>query len=243
MDIHSQLKEAGLHPSESTVYLYLLENGLSTPPQIAKGTKIARTNCYHILQSLKEKGLIEEQTQGKRKTYLANDPESIARSLERKKEAINRLLPDLRALYTTQKNKPKIRFYDGFAQVKEIYSQTLSSQEVFGIGSTKQLSDLDPNFFSNYLKDLQTRGIVFRDLLSHASKEKSGPEMQSVLKGLYELRYLPEKHQDFSTDILIWDDNVALITLEEPIFGTILTNPLLAKTFKIMFEVIWKSII
>lgn len=242
MNIHNELKEAGLHPSESTVYLYLLENGLSTPPQIAKATKIARTNCYHIFQSLKEKGLIEEQTKGKRKVYLANDPESIARSLERKKEAINRLLPDLRALYTTQKNKPKIRFYDGLEQIKEIYRQTLSAKEVFGIGSTEQLSNLDPNFFSSYLKDLQTRGVVFHDLLSHASKEKSGPEMQSILKGLYELRYLPKEHHDFPTDILIWDNNVALITLEEPIFGTILTNPLLSKTFKIMFEVMWKSI-
>lgn len=242
MDIHTQLKDAGLLPSESTVYLYLLENGLTSPPQIAKGTKIARTNCYHVLQSLKEKGLVEEHTQGKRKTYLASDPEAIARSLERKKEAISRLLPDLRALYTTQKNKPKIRFYDGLEQIKEIYLQTLSAQEIFGLGSTKQLTELAPDFFADYLEQLRTRGIVFNDILSHPSKEKSGPQMQSILKGLYEARYFSAEHQDFPTDILMWEDTIALITLEEPIFGTVLTNPLLAKTFRIIFSNLWKGL-
>lgn len=241
MDLSTQLKEAGLLPSESTVYLYLLESGLATPPLIAKGTRIARTNCYHILQSLKGKGLIEEHAQGKRKAYLASDPEAIARSLERKKEAINRLLPDLRALYTTQKNKPKIRFYDGLEQIKEIYLQTLSAEEVFGLGSTKQLTELAPDFFAHYLEELQKRKIVFNDILSHPSKEKSGPQMQSVLKGLYEARYFSAEHRDFPTDILIWEDNIALITLEKPIFGTVLTNSLLAKTFRIIFSNLWKG--
>lgn len=242
MDIHAQLKDAGLLPSESTVYLYLLENGLASPPQIAKGTKIARTNCYHILQSLKEKGLIEEHTQGKRKAYLASDPEAIARSLERKKEAVNRLLPDLRALYTTQKNKPKIHFYDGLEQIKEIYWQTLTAPEVFGLGSTKQLSELAPDFFAHYLEELQKRKIVFNDILSHPSKEKSGPQMQSALKGLYESKYLPAEHQDFPTDTLIWNDHIALIALQEPIFGTVLTNPLLSQTFRIIFKQLWRGL-
>lgn len=66
--------------------------------------------------------------------------------------------------------------------------------------------------------------------------------MQSILRGLYEARYLPSEHQDFPTDLLIWKDNVALITLQEPIFGTILTNPLLAKTFRIIFSNLWKGL-
>ncbi|MDO8509851.1 MAG: helix-turn-helix domain-containing protein [bacterium] len=236
MDIYTQLKEAGLLRSESTIYLYLLENGLTSPPQIAKGTKIARTNCYHILHNLKERGLIEQQTRGKHKAYLASDPEAITRSLERKKETFNRLLPDLRAIYTTQKNKPKIRFYDGIEQIKEIYLQTLSSKEIFGIGSSKQLSDIAPEFYVKYLEEIKNRGIFFHDILSNPSKEKSGPQMQSILKGFYDLRYLPSKNQDLTTDILIWEDNIALLSLEEPVFGTILTNQSLTKTFKIVFQ-------
>jgi sugar-specific transcriptional regulator TrmB len=88
MDLANQLKQAGLNISEIKIYIYLLENGLSTPPKVSQGTFVARTNCYNVLQSLKEKGLIEEQLIRSRKAYLASDPESIVRSLQKKKEVI-----------------------------------------------------------------------------------------------------------------------------------------------------------
>lgn len=242
MDIYSELKAIGLHKSEISVYLYLLENGLSTPPTIAKDTGIARTNCYNILQTLKEKDLIEEHEKGRRKAYIASDPGAILRSLERKKDAITRVLPDLRSLYTIQKNKPKIKFFDGLAQVEQIYLATLSAEEIYGIGSTKQLSGLTPKFYSEYLQKIKDHNIVFHDILSSVSSRQGAPEMKETLKGLYEARFLPERHGDFPTDMLIWADNVALITLEEPIFGTILTNPLLAKTFRNIFHTMWASL-
>ncbi len=134
MSTIEQLKESGLNETEAKVYLYVLENGLTAPPLLAKGTGILRTNCYSVLQSLQAKGLIEEHVKGARKAYLACDPAALLRALERKKEVTERLLPDLRALYTTQKNKPKVRFYDGLDEVKEIYAQVVTAEEVFGIG-------------------------------------------------------------------------------------------------------------
>lgn len=242
MDIASQLKQIGLHNTEITVYLFLLGEGISTPPKIAGGTHIARTNCYHILEGLKEKGLIQEQTKGKRKVYLARDPQAFLSLLERKKEVAERLLPDLRALYTTQKNKPKIRFYEGLEEVKEIYWQTLSAKEIRGIGSTKGLSELDPKFFNSYQRELQKRGVIFHDILTYASKEKAVSETRAILKGLYAAVFLPSQYKDVPTDILLWDDNIALITLQEPVFGTVLTSPLLARTFRVIFDVLCKEL-
>ncbi|MBI2437059.1 MAG: hypothetical protein HYV41_04955 [Candidatus Magasanikbacteria bacterium] len=237
MDIHTQLKKIGLSRSEIEIYTYLLEHGISSPPQIAKTTKIARTNCYNILASLKEKSLINEQLHGKRKTYLANDPQALLKNLEAKKEAVERLLPDLRALYTTQKNKPKIKFYEGFEQVKEIYWQTSTAPEVYAIGSTKHLDAIDPQFFAHFLKELKHTGVILHDILGAGSKQKNLVQAQNILKGLYSAEVVSEKYPDFATDILIWEHNIALITLEEPIFGTVLTNPLLAQTFKTIFKI------
>jgi hypothetical protein len=45
---------------------------------------------------------------------------------------------------------------------------------------------------------------------------------------------LPERYKDLPTDILVWDDNVALITLEEPYFGTVLHNAPLAQTMRMI---------
>ena len=65
---------------------------------------------------------------------------------------------------------------------------------------------------------------------------------KEVLKGYYEAKILPPNYSEFKTDVLIWNDNVALITLEEPIFGTVLKNKLLAQTFKIIFTVMKEGI-
>src|SRR3989338_7579431 len=106
MDLQQKLKEIGLNSSESAVYVYLLKNGLSSPPQIAKGTKIARTNTYNILRSLQEKQLIQRQQNRKRFAYVAKNPESLLSQAEHILQATEDLLPDLKALHKTSSNKP-----------------------------------------------------------------------------------------------------------------------------------------
>lgn len=239
MTIEEQLKDLQLTKSESKVYLYLLEQGLSTPPQIARGTGIARTNCYNILSELKNGGLIEEQEKGKRKAYIASDPEALLRAIQKKKEAVERLLPDLRALYTVQKNKPKIRFYDGFEQVKEIYWQATNTDKLLALGSTKYLTENDPAFFRAWEKAIAQKQVVLQDLITNPSQTVGVNETQAILKGLYDFRVLPEKYRDFPTDILVWNNNIALVTLKDPIFGTVITSDLLAQTFRYVLEMLW----
>ena len=136
-----QLKDVGFKQNESEVYLFLLQNGISTPPQIAKGAHIARTNCYRILDELKEKSVVDEQKKGKRAVYVARPPESLKLNLEHKLETITTILPDLKAEYVIQKNKPTFRFYDGWKEVKQIYELTLSAKEIYATGSTEKLEN------------------------------------------------------------------------------------------------------
>lgn len=236
MDLRGELERIGLNKTETQVYLFILGNGLSTPPMIARGAKINRTNSYQVLKSLQDKGLLEQQKIRKRKAYLARDPQALLLAIEEKKEIIERIVPDLRALYTVQKNKPNIRFYEGLDGIQELYWQTLSAEKIMGIGSTNNLASLAPAFFTRYQKEIKKRGIIFADILTAASRQKGAPETLAALDALYEVSYLPEKFKDQPTDILIWDNNIALITLQEPIFGTVLTSPLLAQTFRVVFE-------
>ena len=125
--------------------------------------------------------------------------------------------------------------------MKEVYLQSLEAREIHAIGSTEHLSALGPGFFKKYIRLVKQQGIVFHDILTHASEE-SGRELREALKGMYDQAYLPREYDDFPTDILIWDDHVALITLSDPIFGTVITNPMLAKTFRMMFSAIKKGL-
>lgn len=240
--LHDDLRGLGLNKSEAMVYLFLLENGASSPAQIAKGAGILRTNSYHVLQSLQAQGLVQAAPIGKRQAYIARDPESLYQSIETKKQAIQRILPDLRGLYTTQKHKPKIQFYDGADQLTQAYWRSLEAKEIFAIGSTNSLELVLPDLYRRYVQAVKERGIFFRDLLTHSSQEKAGPYMKSILKGMYELKYLPKKHGDIPTDLLIWNDTIAHITLEEPYFATVTTSPLLARTMRTLFWTVWESL-
>jgi sugar-specific transcriptional regulator TrmB len=240
--MQKELQQIGLHKNEALIYQYLLQHGLSSPPQIAKGTGIARTNCYNILRALADDGLVTVQSRGKRKAYVANDPEALFQRVRERKEQIEELLPDLRAMYATHQNKPVIRFFDGFEAVKEIYYMTLSAQEVFGIGSTNELERQGQDFYTRWLKEVKKKNIVFHDILSHASGESAAPAMKEILRGLYDYHLMPERFEDFPTDILIWNDNIALLTLEKPIFGTVITSPTLTATFRILFHALWDGV-
>ncbi|MBI5221147.1 MAG: hypothetical protein HY978_04955 [Candidatus Liptonbacteria bacterium] len=242
MSLSEDLKRLGLYASEAKVYVFLLQRGLTTPPQIARGTGIARTNCYHILRELKDKGLTMEQLKGKRRAYSARDPKSLLAELDRQREEAESLIPALRALYVTQKHKPSISFFEGWEEVRQLYEQILSAEKIVAIGSTEQLAKVDHKFFSWYQRQMAKRKIIFYDLLTYASGEKTAKEIKAVAGALHEIKLLPPRYQDIPTDIMIWHDNVALISLQEPIFGTLLTSAPLAKTFRALFELLWEKL-
>ena len=108
MNLTKELKKAGLSNTEILIYLYLLENGVSTPPQISKGVNMLRTNTYSVLLSLQEKNLVSKQPKGKRSVYFANDPSAVVAEFEKRKKVVESILPDLRALYKKEKNESLI---------------------------------------------------------------------------------------------------------------------------------------
>lgn len=238
MALLENLRAAGLKKSEATVYLYVLENNHASPPQIAKGTGILRTNCYHILQSLKDQGLLREETGSSgRKIYFANDPDSLLRAAQSKARAVEQLLPDIRAVFAAKTNKPTVHFYDGLEELQDIYRKSLEANEIYALGSTARLHDLMPAFLSWYFSQITKHNIVLHDIVSSASSKK-GLTAGKAAMASYLPRVIPEKYGETPTDILVWGNNVALIALEAPYFGTVLTNPALANTFRIIFEIL-----
>jgi sugar-specific transcriptional regulator TrmB len=241
MEIATSLKEIGLNNSEIKTYLYLLETGLTTPAVIAKGTGISRTNVYNLVQTLKDRGFINEQMKNKKTAYAAKDPQSLLIDMERKRQAIEQVLPDLRARFITQANKPTIKFYEEWDEVKQVFIQSLSANKITAIGSATELQQIDPKFFEAYQKEVAKRKIEFKDILTKASDQLI-PQIKQLQGAFYTAKTMPTKYKDIPTNILIWDTNIALLTLREPVFATILSNEFLAQTFETLADIIWESL-
>ncbi len=56
--VYEILKKFGLTQNESKVYLYLNKNGSKKAKEIAQNQKIPRTQTYHILTTLQNKGIV-----------------------------------------------------------------------------------------------------------------------------------------------------------------------------------------
>lgn len=245
MTLHDNLADLGLSNSEITVYLYLLEMGISAPPDISRATGIARSNLHVVLKKLQEKGLARRQLQRKRYAYLPVEPTAALKLFDRKRDALEESMNELQARYKSQKNKPVIKFYEGPDELIEIFEELLNceNKEVLGFASTAQLFALIPNYFdTRFNQELNKRGITLRDVITDESARTVADMSQRLSKWNYEFRVLDKKHDNLPADILIWDDKVAVMTFKAPVFGTITQSQQLADLHRIQFEFMWKSL-
>lgn len=238
-----KLKELGLNRSEIQVYLFLLEHGISEPKEIAKATRITRTNCYGVLTRLLVRGLVEK-SKSRPATYAPNSPTSLLQDIEYRKDIMSLILPELTNLYKSSDNKPIIKVYEGKEEVRNIYLQILDGGDILGFAATNKLHALYPDFFTgDWQEHFKKGGNTFHDILTHEEGNNiAAQRMKEMLGGLYEYRTLPESYGDIWTDLLIWEDKVALVNLTTPIMGTVIKNKQISDMVRLMFKLIWKSL-
>ena len=116
-----QLEQFGLNPKESRVYLASLELGMDSVQNIAKTANTHRVSTYDILESLQNKGLVNQIQKGKKRYFVAVEPEQVLASLKEKQETFNDLVPQLKAMQQKGKAKPKVMYYEGKKAVWDIY--------------------------------------------------------------------------------------------------------------------------
>ena len=117
MEIETSLKQLELSPQEIAVYINTLKLGISKASEIAKKSGIRRSACYYTLSLLGERGLISEVIKSGVKYYSAVPPERlleiIKEDADKKSQAINEVIDNLKQLQATSIKKPKIEFYEG----------------------------------------------------------------------------------------------------------------------------------
>ena len=114
---------------------------------------------------------------------------------------------------------------------------------MYGFASTKKLFSLYPDYFETYFqKQLVKREIFLQDILSHSSGVSVAKEAEKNAHPYYSYRVIDEKHDDILSNILVWDDKVAVMVLDDPLFGTITKDQRLADTYRLQLKLIWNSL-
>lgn len=244
------LEQLDLSDIEAKLYLTLLETGPISVRELAAKIDIKRTTAYLPIEQLIEKGLIMKVVKGANKLVAANDPKDSLEYLVKKKlqtaQSIEKNLPDMLKTLTTsipemkETGDAEIKYYKGRQGVKKIYEDALKANEIRSYVNIEEITEVFPENSSLFDTALQKNPKMNMYEIVENSPQAKKRFGTATKKERYFYKFLPEGMNLTAQDILIYDDNVAIIHFKDKISGVVLHNTDLYKNFKLLFDFIWK---
>jgi sugar-specific transcriptional regulator TrmB len=243
MSLENNLKSIGLEEKEAKVYLAALELGATNIHDLAQKSGIKRSTVYEMLKKLEPMGLITESIKGKRKLYVASDPEKLKHSIKEKEQLLNQILPELKILNNTGATKPKITYYEGQEGLRQIHNLSLETvkKEASWISPIRSIAEsVGKDFLEGIIERRAKDKYWIRSILvtdQHFDSYKYY-DPTTFEKTYRKIRFAPHG-LNISNAIGIWDNKVAVLSSRKEGFGFIIESEEYTSTIKILYELLW----
>ncbi len=239
MELEKSLEYLGLNQKEAKVYLALLQLGSGSVPKISTKANVKRPTTYLVIEELRKKGLVTLVPKPNKTIYTAQSPQQLMEEQREREEIIQEKMPELLAMYNSQKEKPKISFYEGEENIVKLYEEIFKEKEVDIYGSINSLSPEAEKQLEKNLHLIETNGSKVRELLQADSKsirfqQKNNSEMHRI-------KIAPEQYK-FPTDNLIFGNKLAIFSYKDTPQAVVIESSDVVATYKSVFEILWKSI-
>jgi HTH-type transcriptional regulator, sugar sensing transcriptional regulator len=238
--LYKNLIQAGFSEKEAKVYLALLELGEGNIAKITQKSGIKRATVYLEIEALKNKGYVSLVKRKGRSIYLAENPLRIEEHLREKTENISKLMPELLSIANAMDRKPKVRYFEGVEDVKEVYRDTLQYKgtEILGWYSDDRIDYFDKSFILEYY--MQKRIANKIPLRMFAVQSTFMNEMnEKDPKHLRQMKIIKSDQFFFSAEINLYSkDKIAIIAHRENI-ALIIESKKIYDTLKSIFEIMW----
>ncbi|MDP2642290.1 MAG: helix-turn-helix domain-containing protein [Candidatus Peregrinibacteria bacterium] len=232
------LTSLGLTDKESKVYLAATEAGTSPVSQIAQKAGINRVTTYDILEKLKQRGVISHFTKKQIKYFTATKPETLLEEFEKRTNSLRIALPKLKKL-TGDMSHPRVRYFEGLEGIKAIYTDTLTSKtEILNYSNSEEIRNAWPNYDIEYVEKRAKKQIFLKGICQNDEYGKKVHELDQ--KYFREMRLLDPTQFDFTNEINIYDDKVAIISFKDELIGMIIESAEIAKSQRVIFDMCWK---
>lgn len=243
-DLEIIFQSLDLDEKAAEFYINCLTNGKTTINQISKNIGVARSTCYLIMERLKSLGLILETPFGKKRSLIAQSPDKIIGLLEKKKKdselAFNlakSVLSEVK-LYSSVDTNTKVRFYEGFESIKQIYNETLEAKMIYVFCLTQNNSQDFKEFIDGYMSKVKSRGIETRELVTDTDYDTEYRDEFSTEKN--KIICIPKEYI-VDTDYMLWDNKVAFISFKKGKYtGIIIEDQEIANFEKNRFKLLWQ---
>lgn len=241
MELRQALEQYGFTENELNIYLHLLKSLEATAFEIAKATNVPRSTVYITLESLKNQGFISQFKKNNVAHFATESPNRLMNVLKEKEEIIQSVMPEIRALTSTNPEMPVAKLYTGIDGIKiglEDTLETLKNKKIKQLLATSQPEMLEslPKYFPNWLKQREDLGVFTKLILPASAKD--------YLKSneLREIRFLDKKFP-FSSPVTIYADKIAFFSFEgsEP-YCIIIQSKAISDMFTQFFLFTWEML-
>jgi len=239
MELAKSLQYLGLNEKQAKVYLALLQMGSGSVPGISIKAGTKRPTTYLLLEELRMKGLATLLPKKKKAVYTAESPQRLSEEQREREEVIQESLPELLAIYNSQKEKPKVTYYQGEDNIIKLYEEVFREKEILFYGSIESISSEVYKRVEKYLEIINKEKLNVREILQ--TDEKSIEFKKNNSSENHQIKIAPENYK-FPTDNMIFGNKVAIITYKDTPMAVVIESNNVVATYKSLFEIAWKSI-
>jgi sugar-specific transcriptional regulator TrmB len=178
--LKNELSKFGLTSNQSKVYIFLGKYGSKTAPEICRALKLPRTETYHLLTTLQNKGIVSATFQhpikfsatplNKAIWSLVNAEKERVNTLEKQESGIVELWNSIPEFNTIpEQREEKFQMLQGSNQIhSKIKEMVENTKNEFGVlGSEK---DFLKFYHSNFFESLDNSKIDLKLLTSSSEK-------------------------------------------------------------------------
>ncbi|MBI4239745.1 hypothetical protein HY620_02015 [Candidatus Uhrbacteria bacterium] len=239
-DVTQILYSLGFLESEVKTYMAALQQGPRTVLELTKSTGLSRQAIYVVIDSLTERGVMSSVMRGKKRYFVAEDPDKLLLYAKRKEQDLIQKIKDLEQSIPEMKLKiggerPVVCLYEGMEGLRTHYLEIAKDKPVV----IYEFSDLDALFTLVSREDmlpmidsLKKVGSHFKGIYAGRPRGKTFPS---------ERYFLPKEMSDFKSDIVVYEDKVSIWTYEGKIYSVAIENKMIAKMFKVLLELAIKG--
>ena len=245
------LQNLDLTKTEITLYELLLKLGEVPAQTLIRESKLKRPTVYKALYSLEKKGLVSKRDVLKKINFQANPPAKLLELAENKYETLNRTKEDLRALlpqlsssYVLSTEKPIVKMFEGVDGLKEIYLDILKDKQPgYSIMQNEDINEELDDWLINWFTPRRARAKMPLKMICSASKKNGIEFKKRDLTARRFTKVVPINLFNFQQEVTVYGDKVAFIHYKknEPLIGVLIKHPLFAQTLKAWFDLAWEG--
>lgn len=242
-----RLVEAGLDPKDAHFYLAVLNRGRATIAEAAREAHVSRTNGYDIAKRLRARGLVSRvestpasaKDQRSQSHLVANDPAQLLEEWDARRRVLDDLVPQLQALFTTNRARPKVRYLEGDSGIRQALFETLEwASPIRGILSMRDLMRVPGEVaMTEYIEERRRRELVLHVI---RTQRHDWPHGWPTSAHDYRVaRHAPPEYE-FTMTTVIGSQQVVTISSDREGFAMVIESEEYAEMQQNFFDALWR---